>query len=223
VNKKGLQGQEELLRSGLRQLEIALEEQSITNLLSYMEELQKWNKKINLIARNTLPVDIIEKHFLDSLTLLPFVDRQEGGKQTLLDVGTGAGFPGLVLAAVLPDLDVILVEPRSKRVSFLRHIIRTLALDNVRVFAERLENIPELAAMDIDFVTSRAVAEPTIFLPMVASFLDQGAGVLLMLSRGSEEFRQQAGGWAEIQLQEENKYVLPFSGGERMVYLVRKK
>lgn len=214
---------ENLLRSGLKQLEISLGEQSIVHLRSYMEELQKWNKRINLIARNTSPVDIVEKHFLDSLTLLPFLGTQELGRQTMVDVGTGAGFPGLVLAIVLADLDVVLVEPRLKRVSFLRHIIRTLSLDNVRVFARRLENIPELLEIKVDFVTSRAVAEPTIFLPMVASFLEQGAGALLMLGRESEELWHGKAISSSIRLQERKNFVLPYSGAERMVCLVRKK
>ena len=80
---------------------------------------------------------MVEKHFLDSLTLLPVIrqyglDNEMNSHASLLDVGTGAGFPGLVLAAALPELDVTLVEPRQKRVFFLCHIIRTLGLTNVQ-------------------------------------------------------------------------------------------
>jgi len=206
-------------------MSISIDEQSIAHLLIYIEELQKWNKRINLIARNTPPVDIIEKHFLDSLTLLPFLAKHRANQETLLDVGTGAGFPGLVLATALPELNVILVEPRSKRVSFLRHIIRTLSLANVKVVPDRLENIPELyrKTKSIDFITSRAVADPAVFLPMVASFIEQGTGVLLMLGRDPGELWKDDGFEPRVTLTEKKKYVLPFSRAERAVCLVQKK
>jgi len=213
----------ELLRSGLNQLGIPLAEQPIVHLLIYIEELQKWNKRINLIARNTPPVDIVEKHFLDSLTLLPFLGKHSPNRETLLDVGTGAGFPGLVLATALPDLKVILVEPRAKRVSFLRHIVRTLSLSNVEVIAERLENVPGVYPKNTNFITSRAVADPAVFLPMAASFIEQGTRVLLMLGRDPEEPWKENGFEPEITLAEKKKYVLPFSGAERTVCLIQEK
>jgi len=213
-----------LLRAGLNTLGISLDEQSITSLLIYMEELQKWNKRINLIARNTSPVDIVEKHFLDSLTLLPLLDRHGSAQETLLDVGTGAGFPGLVLAVALPEFKVILVEPRSKRVSFLRHVIRTLSLTNTVVVPDRLEDVAKqyIITQHIDFITSRAVADPAVFLPMVASFLAQGARVLLMLGRDPGELWNDDGFTPRITLTEKKKYVLPFSGAERTVCLGQK-
>ncbi|MCK5515866.1 MAG: class I SAM-dependent methyltransferase, partial [Desulfobulbaceae bacterium] len=109
-----------LLIRGLNQLGVNLDDKAIDQVLLYCQELLKWNKRINLIARNTQPAEVIEKHFLDSLTLLPVIKQYSGANPTLLDIGTGAGFPGLVLAAVMPELQVTLVEPRQKRVSFLR-------------------------------------------------------------------------------------------------------
>jgi len=212
---------QQLLRSGLKQLGFALDEPAVENLLIYAGELQKWNRRINLIARNTSPADVIEKHFLDSLTLLPFFESSGAKRETLLDVGTGAGFPGLVLATALPDLQVILVEPRLKRVSFLRHIIRTLSLENVEVIEDRLESVPELCTGNINYVTSRAVAEPSIFLPMVAPFLARGARALLMLGR------EQALQWgsdapvAGMILEQKKNFTLPVSGAERTVCIVR--
>ncbi len=147
----------QLFQSGLRKLNIPLDGIALEKLLLYAGELEKWSRRINLIARKTTTRDVVEKHFLDSLTLLPFVVGKDNlPSATLLDVGTGAGFPGLVLAVALPDLQVILVEPRLKRVSFLRHIIRTLSLANVEIIDQRLESAPGLQEKKIDYVTSRA-------------------------------------------------------------------
>lgn len=213
----------QLFQSGLKQLEISLDVPTLEKLLIYAGELEKWSRRINLIARNTSPADVIEKHFLDSLTLLPFVGKHGSRQATLLDVGTGAGFPGLVLAVALPALQVVLVEPRLKRVSFLRHIARTLSLTNVEIIDQRLESVPELQAKNIDYVTSRAVAEPAVFLPMVASMLNSGTSVLLML--GPDQAAQWRGDspLQDLQLEESRDVVLPFSGAKRNVCKLRQK
>lgn len=211
----------ELLRLGLQELDISLNEEPLEKLLVYVAELEKWNRRVNLVARKTSIAEIVEKHFLDSLTLLPFIDRQGSPPPTLMDVGTGAGFPGLVLAAALPDLRVILVEPRLKRVSFLRHIVRTLALPGVEIVARRLEEVPELRKKNIEYVTSRAVAEPAVFLPMVAPFLEHGASVLLMLGRDQAgQWNTDSSGQAMLTAECRN-YILPFSGAKRTVCKVR--
>ncbi len=163
--------------SGLNKLSLSLSPQQTDSILLYCQELQKWSKRVNLIARNTSPTDIVEKHFLDSLTLLPVI-RQYGLEQgkvgndrdnevSLVDVGSGAGFPGLVLAAVLPELTVTLVEPRQKRVSFLRHIIRILGLTNVQVTDQRIEPGQAWDGPECTFITSRAVAATDTFLPLI--------------------------------------------------------
>jgi len=210
-----------LLGSGLRQLNIDLDAEVQGNLLIYAGELQKWNRRMNLIARNTPPEVSLEKHFLDSLTLLPFFENSGSRRQTILDVGTGAGFPGLVLAVARPDLQVILVEPRSKRVSFLRHLTRTLSLVNVEIIENRLESLPELCTGKIDFVTSRAVAEPAMFLSMVTPYLELGARALLMLGREQAQKFEIDNQVAGIILEEKRNVTLPFSGAERTVCKVR--
>ena len=219
------EGKEENLHryfcSGLRQLGLSLDKDIQENLLTYAAELQKWNRRMNLIARNTSAKVSLEKHFLDSLTLLPFFSCSGSGRKTLLDVGTGAGFPGLVLAIALPDLQVILVEPRAKRVSFLRHIVRTLSPAHVEVIEDRLESVPWLGDRKIDYVTSRAVAEPSVFLPMVTPFLEQGARALLMLGPEQAQFPAADDTVAGVILEEKKTFTLPFSGAERTVCQVR--
>ena len=169
----------EQLYQGCNSLGIALDAAAVERLFVYFTELLRWSRKINLIAKGTPDVEILEKHFLDSLTLLPLLATSE--EPHLLDVGTGAGFPGLVCKAVRPELTVTLLEPRLKRVSFLRHIIRTLNLSGVSVLAGRVEDEILLPANPVfTHITSRAVTDIAEFLRMVSRLCDQGTTVICM-------------------------------------------
>lgn len=207
------------LLTGLERLGLSISADAAAHLLLYCQELQKWSRKINLIARDTPAAEIVEKHFLDSLTLLPLLNRYDGAGASLLDVGSGAGFPGLVLAAALPELRVTLLEPRQKRTAFLRHVGRTLGLTNVQVWEERLEP-GESTAADFTFITSRAVAAPADFLPM----LEQAAGpetlVILMQAAAGRQFLAACPQWEFVDSLQCN---LPFSGHPRSLTVVRKQ
>ncbi len=206
------------LLTGLARLDLSIVDSVVGQLLLYCEELQKWNRKINLIARETTAAEIVEKHFLDSLALLPLLDLHGGPEVSLLDVGSGAGFPGLVLAAARPELRVTLLEPRQKRTAFLRHITRTLGLSNVQVREERLEPgqvLPE----QFTFITSRAVAAPEIFLPLIEANAGPETVVILMLA-AAERQSWDVGRWQTV---EQLKFVLPFSGDPRLLTAVRKR
>jgi len=176
--KKGFDFTRELL-SGCRSLGLAEPDRdAIERLNSYFLELKKWSRKVNLIAKGTGNAEIVEKHFLDSLTLLPVLT---GENPHLLDIGTGAGFPGLVCKAVMPELQVTLVEPRLRRASFLRYIIRTLQLENIFVLECRAEDEVTLPT-DSGFthVTSRAVSEIKLFLAMCNRFAAADTNVICM-------------------------------------------
>jgi len=202
-------------------LGIDIADEALNHLLCYSSELLKWNRKINLIARNTPPDECIEKHFLDSLTLLPVIDQQNSSSATLLDVGTGAGFPGLVLAVVRPELMVTLVEPRQKRVTFLLHIIRTLELTNVRVIAERLKQA-NLDGQEFSFITGRAVADVDRFLAMIKDRTRPGTRVIVMQATEQKKQWSTSAMTKEWQLVEKRKLQLPFSGAPRLLAVVRK-
>ncbi len=212
-----------LFLRGLDRLGIRLEGDSVDNILLYCRELQKWNKRINLIARNTPAAEILEKHFLDSLTLLPVIDQYGETSKTLLDVGTGAGFPGLVLAVARSELQVTLVESRQKRVSFLRHIIRTLQLANVTIIADRLEHADKLAEQQFTFITSRAVADAGLFLNMIVDV--PGPETVVIIMQAKDTMQQWTGdaktnGWKRI---DNMKFKLPFSGAPRLLTMIRKR
>jgi len=174
--------------------------------------LRKWSAKTNLIAKNASDTEIVE-HFLDSLSLLPLPPSAQ-----LIDVGSGAGFPGLVLAAARPSLTVQLIEPRQKRAAFLRQVTRSLHLENATCHECRLEDIAP-GSLPCSHITSRAVADLAGFLVMCEPWLSEGVQIICMKSRKWQQELAQAQtiiarlGLGQPQL---NSYRLPFSGAERV-------
>ena len=208
----------DLLVRGGAQLGLAVDPAGVERLLEYLAELMKWSRRVNLIARDTPEAQVVETHFLDSLTLLPFLDG--AGGIHLLDVGSGAGFPGLALACVRPDARFTLCEPRQKRVSFLRHVVRTLGLANVEVAPDRVDAHTADWPGRFTHITSRAVAEPAAFLPLVRPLVTPATRVLLMLARAEGLAgidRLVSGPW---RVDAERRFVLPFSKAPRLVAAV---
>lgn len=202
------------LKQGCKSLEITLSDDAVEKLVCYMQELVKWNRKMNLVAK-AKDRDIIESHFLDSLTLLPFITFHH--VSSLLDVGTGAGFPGLVLKAACPDLNLTLIEPRAKRVTFLRHIARIFAHDKLTIINERLLAEPG-STTRYSCITSRAVSSINDFLSLVAGHCMPGGIVICMKGpKADEEIKQ----WqndapnSPFTLSEVIKLTLPFSQATR--------
>ncbi len=205
------------LRSGCEVLGLPhLDTEAEERLLVYFQELKHWSRKINLIAKRASDQEILEKHFLDSLTLLPLLG---GDRPHLLDIGTGAGFPGLVCKAARPTLQLTLVEPRLKRISFLRHLVRRLELADLSVLACRVED-EEMLPSDTDFthITSRAVTEMKAFLDMSSRFARPGMQVICMKGPKWEE---ELAAWkdtassAQFTFHSRTEYVLPLSRGTR--------
>ena len=207
------------LAEGLNRLDIDLGDESLDSLEKYFNELKKWSRRLNLIARSSSDEDILEKHFIDSLTILPLLGASEAH---LLDVGTGAGFPGLVCKAVRDDLKLTLVEPRQKKVSFLRHIIRILELHDVKVLNCRIEDESRLpSTTPFTHITGRAVSDLKVFLGMVERFGAAGAKVICMKGPKWQEEVAEATEAANKTFICHNviEQVLPIKGG-RLVLLV---
>ncbi len=214
--KKGFEFVEGL-RSGCEVLGLPdLDAEAEERLLTYFQELKHWSRKINLIAKRASDQEILEKHFLDSLTLLPLLG---GDRPHLLDIGTGAGFPGLVCKAARPTLQLTLVEPRLKRISFLRYLVRTLELSDLSVLACRVED-EEMLPSDTDFthITSRAVTEIKAFLDMSRRFARPGMQVICMKGPKWEE---ELAAWkdtassVQFTLCSRTEYLLPLTRGTR--------
>jgi 16S rRNA (guanine527-N7)-methyltransferase len=118
-------------------LQINLNEHQLCQFDIYRRELIKWNEKINLISEKTVH-DIIGRHFLDSLTALQFIDKTDA---RIIDIGSGAGFPGIPLKIAMPALRLYLLEANRKKVSFLKHIARMLNLSETAALHARIENL----------------------------------------------------------------------------------
>ncbi len=149
----------------------------VEQFLRYRQELLDWNTRINLTAI-TDPEEVLLKHFLDSLSLLIVYDRP-GAR--LLDIGAGAGFPGLPLKIARPQWQVTLLEATGKKVTFLRHVIETLQLKNVVAVHGRAEELAHNAEYRaaFDLVTARAVASISTLLEYGAPYCRVGGQVIL--------------------------------------------
>lgn len=139
-------------KNALKDRNIILDDEMINKLNEYAYFLKEYNEKINLTAIVEYE-EVLDKHFYDSLLL---VDRELKG--TLVDVGTGAGFPGVVLKIVIPELKVLLVEPLHKRCVFLNELINKLDLKDIEVINERGEDYSLKHREEYDYVTARAVS-----------------------------------------------------------------
>jgi len=190
---------------GLRRLNIELTAQQREQFERYQQELLDWNKRVNLTAI-TDPEEVLLKHFLDSLSLLMVSDRAE---VRLLDIGAGAGFPGLPLKIVRPQWEVMLLEATGKKVTFLEHIIETLQLKNVLAVHARAEELAHKAEYrgKFDVVTARAVASLPMLLEYAAPYC-KVRGQIILLKKGeiAEELERgkraakQVGAWLKADI-----------------------
>ena len=167
----------DLLHDGARQLGLALQGDEIRWLSIYLEALVFWSSRIDLVSQHD-PTEIVRKHFLDSLA----VARLLPSAAAMLDLGSGAGFPGIPLAFMHPHVAVVLLEVRRKRVNFLREVNRKTGVQNLTIHegrAEELAKRPELQAA-FDVVITRATWSVPTFLRQAAPFLrDQGSAMAM--------------------------------------------
>lgn len=145
----------ETLYQNLEKLGLNITETMKSQFHQYYQLLVEWNKKINLTAI-TDPLDVNMKHFYDSATLVKVIDLTS--QENLCDIGTGAGFPGIVLKILFPNLKITLVDSLQKRVIFLKEVIKELDLKNIEVIHARAEEYAKENRERFDVVTARAVA-----------------------------------------------------------------
>ena len=164
------------LQSGIQALGLDLSAEQQTLLLAYTGLLKKWNKTYNLTALRD-EAQMVSHHLLDSLTLLPYLQ----GAQTMLDVGSGGGQPGIPAAICRPDLNITLLDANTKKTAFLQQAVIELGLSNVRVVSGRVEAVQDLQA---DIITSRAFAELADFVNWTAHLLKDGGRAAVVLPDG---------------------------------------
>ncbi|MFI5339225.1 MAG: 16S rRNA (guanine(527)-N(7))-methyltransferase RsmG [Candidatus Methylomirabilales bacterium] len=174
---------DDLLVAGARALGLHLTARQVAAFATYREEVTRWSARINLTALRE-PEDIVRTGFLESLTCLPLIPSEA---KRAVDVGSGAGFPGLPLKLARPDLSFTLVEASRKKATFLQHMVRQLGMAGVRVVQRRAEELaadPEEAGA-YDLALARAVAPPPDQGRLVRPFLRPGGLFLVQIGPGS--------------------------------------
>jgi len=202
---------ERQLTAGLGELGLSLEKPQINQLLAYIGQMEKWNKTYNLTAvRN--PRDMVSRHLLDSLALLPWVSGD-----SLVDVGSGAGLPGVPLAIAREDMSVTLLDSLGKRCRFLSHVKRELGLNNVTVVESRAEDW----AVNVQpaLITARAVAALPVLLEQTRHLF--APGTVLLASKGRWPQAELDSLPADFSLIESIKLEIPGVEGERHLLRIK--
>jgi len=209
----------EALKEGEKCLGITLRGEKREALGKYFIQLLKWNSKKNLTSIED-PKGVAIKHFVDSLALLPLLKK----KDRILDIGTGAGFPGLVLKVVENDLKVTLLEASFKKVAFLKHIKRILELEELEVIHGRAEDpgFLEKEKEGFSVVVSRALGPLVNFLKLAFPYLPKGGMAIAMKGpKGKSELEG-----LELNLfnlKDQLEFELPFQMGKRLILVFEKK
>jgi 16S rRNA (guanine527-N7)-methyltransferase len=213
----------DLLLNFIKDYKITLTENQYKQFQKYFELLAEWNEKMNLTAI-TDESGVALKHFADSLSLLNFVDIPQNS--SLADVGTGAGFPGVVLKIARPDIKLTLIDSLNKRLVFLGEVCAQLGIE-----AELIHSRAEDGARDeklresFDFAVSRAVARMNVLSEYCLPYVKVGGAFCAMKgAQASEEFKESLNAINTLGGKLEKKYFfeLPENGGERAIAVVRK-
>ncbi len=208
-------------------LGIKLESHQVEQFEIYYRELIDWNQRINLTAITDYG-EVQIKHFADSLTILPAL-KQYPGKSVhrVIDIGAGAGFPGLPLKIAIPELHMSLLEATGKKVRFLRHIVRKLKLEGVDILSGRAEDIGHRAEYreTFDLVLSRAVASLPALVELAIPFCAIGGGFIAQKQAEAKLEIKQAQNAVRIlggELREVIDITLPYFPGDRCLVVYNK-
>ncbi len=205
----------------VKKLGINITSENLKQLEIYCDYLLEYNTHTNLTAIKTKE-DVYLKHFYDSLTLIKIVDLTQ--EKTLLDIGTGAGFPGLVLKIFFPHLQVYLVDSNNKKTKFLDSLIPKLNVDNIEVINNRIENITPKFLNSIDIVTARAVTNLPVLLELATPLVSVDKYFIAMKGNSREELdnSKYAISTLNCQLNKVITFNLPNNAGVRMLISVQK-
>src|SRR3990170_8792646 len=213
----------QLLLQAASDMGINLREEQVLLFSHYYREITVWNEKINLLSRSSSG-DILLKNIIDSLTLLPFLPRN---KSTLLDMGSGGGFPGIPLKIACDTMKVSLLESARKKASFLMHLIRTLKLPEITVIHGRAENLQtnESYRNNFDVVISKAAFKLPEFLLLGACCLAPSGILIAMKGENvSEEVdaAKPAAAASGLYLSGSHSVTLPVTGDRHRILIYKK-
>ncbi|PYG88987.1 16S rRNA (guanine527-N7)-methyltransferase [Ruminiclostridium sufflavum DSM 19573] len=212
----------ELLSKGALHYGKNINELQIQNFNQYMEMLKDWNTKINLTAIED-DREIIIKHFIDSMSILPYIEDRQ---QKLIDIGTGAGFPGIPIKIVNNNINVTLLDSLEKRVRFLNEVIKTIGISEIKAVHGRAEDMgvnPEYRGK-YDIAVARAVASLPVLLEYCLPFVKINGIFIAMKGSSTEEFNNCAKALDILggKIEKIEKMELPFTNIERNVVVIRK-
>ena len=208
------------LEAYLKISDIVLNEKQIENLIKYLDLLIETNKVMNLTAIRE-EESILEKHFIDSLLLTKIIREDE---KNIIDIGTGAGFPGLVLSIVYPDKNFLLVDSVKKKISFINTVIEKIGLKNVKTSTERAEELIKDNREKFDVALCRGVANLRIILEYLIPFLKVN-GRFLPQKLNINELEESKNALKTLNSEIINIYNfrLPISRDERIILEIVKK
>jgi len=221
----------EVLIQGANAIDVPIDSEIADRFAIHAVELGKWTKKTNLTSI-TDPLDVAVKHFLDSIAPAPFIPPDS----TMLDIGSGGGFPGIPLKILIPSLSITLVDASRKKVSFLNHVIRTLELSSIKALHMRIEdlalvNTPE---NNFDVIICRAFSALDAFVKKSLPLLDK-KGLIIALKGKVAESEIETVKILNIKIPRTSeirrynfivsmkKYVLPYLEAERSIVCLRLK
>lgn len=212
-----------ILTSDLEKLEIELDEKQVSQFYTYMQLLLEWNEKINLTAI-TDPKEIILKHFADSLTIAKYI----GKEATLVDIGTGAGFPGIPLKIYRKDIKITLMDSLNKRINFLNEVIEKLELKKIETIHSRAEEFGKNKNYreKFDIATSRAVANMSTLSEYLIPCLNEKGIAIAMKGPDVKEELEKSKKAVEIlggEIIKVEEFYLPCSDIKRNIVLIEKK
>jgi 16S rRNA (guanine527-N7)-methyltransferase len=184
---------EDAVGRALIKMGVIVEERALEELKAYAEELMRWNKAYNLVGRRIGTEGIVDL-LIDAISPL-MIKGLLKGKEEVLDIGSGAGLPGIPLYLMAGPFQLTLVESQRKKVTFLRHIKRTLVLEEMRIFPGRFEEMArsedDLSRYELAFV--RAVTDPLKLVRQIKPLISGGGRIVLMVGKNDSERMRKAG------------------------------
>lgn len=211
----------EVFLDELEKINITATEEQIQKLDILYHLLIEWNEKINLTAI-TNEKEVYLKHFYDSLTLIKAIDLNKNIK--ICDVGSGAGFPGVVLKIFFPNLDITLVDSLQKRINYLNEIIKELDLKNITAVHARMEEYSKKHEEEYDIITSRAVGNTKLLTEISVKALKINGKLILMKGNLEQELNNINNLFNDLGVKLENivKFKLPIEESNRSLVIIKK-
>lgn len=213
---------ESMLEQGLEELGLSLDQEQQLKLLRYVKQMQRWNKTYNLTAI-TKPQDMLVQHILDSLAVVPCLKKLLANKQkavTLVDVGTGAGLPGVVLAIVNAQWELLCIDSVEKKTAFIQQMRGVLELPNLNVSHSRVQDLDPLGC---DVLISRAFSSLENIIKWCGNHVAPGGYIVAMKGQLPTEELEQLSGQSGWEVERLISIDVPFLDAERCLVLLKNK